>query len=855
MTCLYSPNRAILPALALLFVGYSCWCPPVSAQPASPQPSAQAAPEEPAASQPAPGLYLEGVTLAPFSRPRLGRALTILAVVRNSSATARRVIAVAKINSVPDFQGAAAVEVPPGQQRGVELRLRIPATLREKNLEYSVSLNDPENPNQVLLGGNNTPLVDQRRLSLNEDWLVTALAMHPPEPPLPDWYYPQSDLVMEYELVVAARADSSNSRRTLTIDHVNLPSQAADWQGIDEIVISNDRPFQDPAVVGAINRWVASGGRAWIMFDQVAPENVRQLLMDGMSCEMLDDIELNRFVVESTAFNKLNVADRTVEIEQPARLRRVVQSGGEVSLSIDGYPVAIWYRIGKGMVLLTTLEPEGWLQPRTSQRKEGEDFSTPFQLRAWATAMADRLHEINPTLSPIEFAEVQYPLQQIGNPVLDRRYVLVIVFGFCAVLGSVAGVCWLTNQMMRLAWLIPLISLAATAPLLISSTYQRRDIPDTTAHLQVIEVLPGSQTIQAMQWTATYLHETEGLKLLGDGDAMVSWPESSAQQDLRRWTWLDYGKWELSSSGWPNGLWQLQSRYALPKKNLDVIAQIDEQGLKFQLPEELEHTLHDAVVQYWPGDPVPCGVLKPRETIRVPELQLAQTDSWLTDSIVSDEQRRRDQVYRQARATSRDQGYPSYHSLMGWTDLWPGPITWNQERDQRGSALVALPIKLQPTPSGQRVHVPHTVIHIENANLSGSLSTAFSNSSGWWRGEATLPAEVSLRCSLPREVCPLQADQIACTFQMRAPQRKVKLYAVRPMGEKELIQELVSPTGVQTIRITDAGWLSEMRDGVIDFELNVGTELTLPESTFGDQQAIWQVDYFRLSVDGQVSER
>ncbi len=173
-------------------------------------------------------------------------------------------------------------------------------------------------------------------MNMNEDWLVTALAMQPPQPPPAEWSWPTNELVMEYELVVAARADSSNSRRTLTIDHVNLPSQAADWQGIDEIVISNDRPFHDPAVVGAINRWIASGGRAWIMLDQLTPTHVRQILSDGMSCEMLDDIELNRFVVESTAFNKWSEADRSFESETPVRLRRVVQTGGEVSLSIDG---------------------------------------------------------------------------------------------------------------------------------------------------------------------------------------------------------------------------------------------------------------------------------------------------------------------------------------------------------------------------------------------------------------------------------------------------------------------------------------------------------------------------------------
>ncbi len=321
---------------------------------------------------------------------------------------------------------------------------------------------------------------------------------------------------------------------------------------------------------------------------------------------------------------------------------------------------------------------------------------------------------------------MQYPLQQIGNPVLARGYVLGVVFGFCALLSVAAAVCWLTNQMTRLVWLVPLISTIATVPLIIAARYQQKDIPDSSAHLQLIEVQPGSQTIQALQWTATYMRNADNTKLVADGNAMVWWPNNTKQQDLRRWTWLDYGKWELSSSGWPSGLWQINSRYALPKKQLDAHAFIDDRGLHVQLPSELGEPLTDAVVQFTRGDPIPCGTFEQKAQVLIPELHLSQLDSWLTGSMVSDEQRRREQVYRQLHASGRQLGYPSYPAVIGWTELWPAPVQWNQVRETRGSALVLLPIQLQPTASGQRVHVPHSVVKVENVGSSGLLSTAFS---------------------------------------------------------------------------------------------------------------------------------
>ncbi len=409
--------------------------------------------------------------------------------------------------------------------------------------------------------------------------------------------------------------------------------------------------------------------------------------------------------------------------------------------------------------------------------------------------------------------------------------------------------------MLQLAWLIPITSLVASAPLVISSSLQRRDIPDTSAHLQLIEVQPGSQNIQAMQWTASYMSRADQSKLKGDGDAMVTWPRGGNQLDLRRWNWLDYGKWELSSSGWPKGLWQLQMRYSLPKASLDVVANIDQRGLHVQLPAALKQSLQDSVFQYSPGNPIPCGQLEGSDPITVPERHLSAIDSWLTNSIVSDEQRRREEVYRQLHATASQTGYPSYAALMGWTNLWPGPVSWNEPRDERGSALVVLPIKLLPADVGRRVHVPHHVVQVRNGTNDGAYSTAFSNSSGWWRGPTTLPAKVNMQCTLPPQVCPLKADELTCHIQMRAPQRKVVLSLITASGETRLVQEFISPTAAQNVRITDPSLLQELTDGVIDFELDIGPEITEVASPFGDQQAMWQVDYFRLSTDGQVGPR
>jgi hypothetical protein len=90
---------------------------------------------------------------------------------------------------------------------------------------------------------------------------------------------------------------------------------------------------------------------------------------------------------------------------------------------------------------------------------------------------------------------------------------------------------------------------------------------------------------------------------------------------------------------------------------------------------------------------------------------------------------------------------------------------------------------------------------------------------------------------------------------MRAPQRRVTVHAVTAQNQLVLLEEYLNPTATQTIRITDPTLLQEMADGVIEFQLSVGSEIKEIESPFGDQQALWQVDSFRVSADGQVDTR
>jgi len=793
------------------------------------------------------GLRLKGIRVVPYSRPRPGRYFTFGVNVENIANEEQAGLVVARIEGAIGYEAATEVHVQAGRSYGVDLHMRVPEDFAlGSNFEINVSLNSLGANQPVLLNPAGQPMIDSLRLSVPDKTMVTAILLEDDPPVSPEWYWPQNESLMSYELISATNADSYEPCQLLTIYDEKLPSQMVEWDSVDAVVIGREGPMRDETAMASMAQWLAAGGRAWIMFDAINEANLDSILPDGMTCQYIDKVDLTDFTVEIQSAFSTPESERTVRVDEPVSMRRVIQTGGTVAVSINDFPAAIWYKVGKGRLLVTTLDARGWMIPRNKALADLEN-NPSFQPQSWTKRLYDQLYDIRELSSPMEKAEVLYTLKHIGNPILNRSFVLTLVFGFCAALGIAGGICWCSEKWSRLGWLVPLLSLAASTPLLIASYRLQREVPDTSAHLQIIEALPGSRCIQGIEWTTTYKAGSDLAKLSADGDAITTWPQSSQQSDLRRLTWNDRNRWLLSSSAWPGGLWQLQTRFNVPPQRLDVNATLDRQGLSIQMPSEWTQSLEDSVLMYHPGDPAICSRIQAGATFRVPNGNATMDQSWLGDAIVNDEQARRDEVYRQLPARGSEFAYPSYPALMGWTPLWPSPVSWSDGRNERGAALVILPVNLQPVATGEEVMVPHTVIKLEAPNQT---STIFSNLSGLWPNETTLQVAVPIRFILPKQVCPIKATELTFDLQLRAPQRDVRIVSQAPNAAKP-IADLHSPLGAMRIRTSDPAVLLDAEDGSLDFTIDIGGALNDATGAVG----IWQIDYVRLSVTGIVLDR
>jgi hypothetical protein len=116
---------------------------------------------------------------------------------------------------------------------------------------------------------------------------ITAMIVdHKPEDHPGDlWALPQ-------DFAQTARLDRGLRHNFTLIGNPLFPAGEEVLDTLDHLVIASDRLVTDTAGIGSIRRWVASGGRMWIMADKVSPRLLQALLADQATFTEVDRVDL-----------------------------------------------------------------------------------------------------------------------------------------------------------------------------------------------------------------------------------------------------------------------------------------------------------------------------------------------------------------------------------------------------------------------------------------------------------------------------------------------------------------------------------------------------------------------------------
>ena len=792
------------------------------------------------------GMYLRSLTVTPLSRVTPGGVLSVRCVVVNSGNAPASGYLVGRIDGQVGEEDRRRVELGAGEQRSVDVQLRLSNTLPPTAVDITMTLNVMQGDREVLAHLDNETVSRKLHLPIGEEKNVTAISLDREPSAELFWRWPPMENYHTYELVMATRIDARLSRQCAVLDGEPLSLNRVDWKNVNTLVVSHPEVFNDIAGIAMMQQFLQNGGRIWIMLDHIDTSLVQDLLDEDQQIETVDTVALHRFEI-AVADQSYAVEDRTVDSVTPILMKRVAQQGGQVFQSVDGWPAAVWMQVGRGELAFTCLGSAAWVEPRKSQFTGDPRFQTPFTLPIWANSLAQRIHN-NKQQPPLALAKAAYPVDRIGNPVVARSFVAIVLSTFCMSLIALAVWRSMGKQIRWMGAVVPALATAGSLPLLISSTMQRRDIPKMQSALQFVQVEPRAGTFMR-ESVAMYSDASEAMDLIADHDGLAV-PAESIESGIRTLVADGFQSWRLSNSAWPTGTWRYSTEYSLPELVAEANARITQTGLEIDLPAAIPSPVQDVVLTLVPGAPVIGKVVDGTNRILVTGDLPAEGERWTADVIVNDEQRRRAAIYRELFEDPKSTALPM-RTLCGWTELWPQAPKWNAEFERRGTALVTLPIRVATPAVGSAVRIPYSMIEIQHASMQGG-SSIFNQAKGRFSSESTLEVKSDLAFLLPREVTPIDLTALAIDWDIKAPKRNAKLSCIVD-GEAIELANLNEPSIPFKSSVRDAHVLQSMRDGRL--ELRIEIQSNEARSSEQSNFVSWQIKHLRLTVEGNTLPR
>lgn len=823
---------------------------------------------------------MTSITISPFSKVRPGRMFAIRCRVVNEQEQRDTVTVVANIVGLPGEQFARQVTVEAGASKTVDVSLPLSEQYRATSVEISCTLWVERDGRPTLIQRDGEAIEQKMRFSVEQEACITATLLNAPPRQYLDWEWPKKSGYPSYDWLVATRTGAGHQRVTLDLESYALPNELIDWDSIDNLVIADDRIFQNYAALRTLKSWVLSGGRVWVMLDHVDASHIRPLLMSGQYVNVIDESEVTDAVLDSVLAFNAESRNFKFQSKQGVKLVKVEQRGGEVTHTVNEWPAAIWMPIGDGELLLTTLGSAAWLQPtkdnggpptRVSRRpaaggeeRAGEEaaveeakkrssyelYQSDFELRPWVGPMGDRFHQGQARMLP-KSPGLEYPVAQIGFQVLGRGTVAMGLTLFCLMLVGTGYWLMRVNRTEWIGWIAPALSLLVGLALALGAGVLRRDIPEGWHRIQLIHV-DGKERAYIHEQSAMYRTSPTSYPLTVLSDAVVDPEVDVGRRDFRS-TQLSLENRLISSEGWPTGIWRMEGRVGTDENVGAAVGTWRKNGLEIQPPAALQE-LDDLLISQ-PRSPKSAleksGVGKwiVTEGSTLPPKEFA-----IASGLVDEQFFRRAEVLTQSFAPSGGEARPKSLQVMGWGAISSAQIQWDESGKPNsgvGDALWRLPLLRLDPDLNTAITIPPAMIRWNVVATDVGVSGAFLRSTGEWSGPFTNAMSTGLKPELPEEVFPLQSAKIKLTSRVRAAGRNVTFFARTKSGKIE-IGKYFSPQQVISIELTAPEILAGLDQQALDIIVEVSELIEKKDDKDPAfvQAVPWQIEYLWMTVEG-----
>ncbi len=664
--------------------------------------------------------------------------------------------------------------------------------------------------------------------------------------------------LMAYEVAYKAREMALGSRILIDFGTDFIPPYPMALDALDQMIISGDRILNDSVGLANLRRWLQRGGRIWIMLDTTGLETVNALLGNEARLAIVDRVEVNAFEIETMA----QVQDAEEESgkeswssETPVDMVRVFAGTDDIQCRVDGWPVAFWHQVGDGEVLFTTIGPAGWVQDGTPTRALGSLATRLFQPNQEPAVDAD-------AIEPLLNDQIGYriPSRSLAAWVLGMNTFVVLGFG-----------CWWARQrrLERLAWFVPIVSLAATAVFFLIGSRSTDAVPSTIAASQLVRVFTASHEAHVAGVSAVYSQESVELGLVAASGARAEIEGGNAGGAIQRIVWDDDGQAHWMNLAVPRGvIRRVESQQVVyPGTPPTVIGTFNENGFQARLSGLDPARCEDPVIAAPPAPAATVSLSDDGQFSVGPDDVLAP-EQYVSAALLTDQQRSRQLLLRDLLHSSSESPFSDDLSLLTWTPPFDMGVRFNSGFEETGSALVSIPLQIERPAAGTKVRIPASFITLRTFVGRQGTSSIFNQRTGEWLENATKATRSQLHCFLPKSLVPLDVTQATVTIKINAPSRTLKIEGM-VNGESTVLHERDNPNGVlrfvvdrpESLQVDDQGGLrltivvtetaeeQIQRDGAPVESLGAGG---MSKTAFNN--STWQIDFVRVDVQGEIPE-
>jgi hypothetical protein len=331
----------------------------------------------------------------------------------------------------------------------------------------------------------------------------------------------------------------------------------------------------------------------------------------------------------------------------------------------------------------------------------------------------------------------------------------------------------------------------------------------------------------------------------------------------REFIQTDVGAWHWENLTVPAGLRFASFRYTAPTSTpVSALGHFGPGGIEGKLSTGPFQGLSDALLsgpqgrrQDGRGHPLRSLAVRlgPDGTFAAGTEDVLQEGQFLQSAVLSDQQQRRQEFYRDLLQRSGEGRLEGRHVLFTWADPVDMHFTLGRARESEGRrvghALLIIPLRLERSAPGSRVTIPGLFIPVRRVVGENSMPVT-------WESQDAI--DCHLRFQLPAEVLPLEIERARLSTRISAPSQRVTIsglaagQAGRPgQTEKVELHVVENPLDVIRVDITEKRLLHLDAKGGLHLHLNLSDPIKRGPKESNSQEEKWKIEYLELEVTGR----